>query len=224
MKKSRTALLTGASRGIGAAIAEELRALSINVMTPGRDELDLSSPASVDRYLESFSRDGVDILINNAGLNIPKVIGEVSIENFSQIMQVNLASSFRLIQFFAPQMAQRGYGRILNISSILGTVAKEGRSVYSMSKSALDALTRAVAVEYGSGGVLANSLAPGYVDTELTHKNNTPEQIAELLESIPLRRMAAPVELAKIAGFLVSVENSYLTGQTILVDGGFTCI
>ena len=93
-----------------------------------------------------------------------------------------------------------------------------------MSKAALDALTRASAVEFGSRGVLVNSLAPGYVDTELTRRNNSPEQIADLLETIPLNRMASPAELAKIAGFLVSSNNSYITGQTILADGGITCL
>jgi 3-oxoacyl-[acyl-carrier protein] reductase len=120
-------------------------------------------------------------------------------------------------------MSSRGYGRILNTSSILGIVTKEGRAAYSMTKAALNALTRSAALEFGAGGVLVNSLAPGYVDTELTRKNNSPKEMTSIISSIPLGRMADPQELAKVAGFLVSDQNTYLTGQTIVVDGGFTC-
>ena len=224
MKISRTALLTGASRGIGAAIHEELRGMNVAVVAPGRDELDLASPASVERYLEAFPRDGVDILINNAGVNHPQLIEEISSENWMQTMQVNLGSALRLIQFFAPGMAERGYGRILNTSSILGSVTKEGRAAYSMTKAALDALTRSAAVEFGPKGVVVNSLAPGYVDTELTRQNNSPSAIEAIISAIPMGRMARPGELAKAACFLVSEDNTYITGQAIVADGGFTCL
>ena len=224
MNEKKTVFLTGGARGIGAAIREEMTLRGYEVVAPSRKELDLADPQSIEKYLSDHADLSVDILINNAGMNIPKPIGEISLENLLMTMQVNLSSAFRLIQFFAPQMARCGYGRILNVSSILGVLAKEGRAAYSMSKAALDALTRASAVEFGSRGVLVNSLAPGYVDTELTRRNNSPEQIADLLETIPLNRMASPAELAKIAGFLVSSNNSYITGQTILADGGITCL
>jgi 3-oxoacyl-[acyl-carrier protein] reductase len=223
MKNSRTALLTGASRGIGAAIHEELTQNGVVVLAPSRDELDLSSPDSVERYLEFFPARNVDILINNAGVNIPQSLEKISAANWMKTIQVNLGSSLRLIQFFAPGMMERGYGRILNTSSILGSLAKDGRAAYSMSKAALDALSRSAAVEFGPRGVLVNSLAPGYVDTELTHQNNTPAVIDSIVSSIPVRRMALPSELAKVAAFLVSEDNTYITGQTIVADGGFTC-
>ncbi len=224
MSQSKTVFLTGGTRGIGAAIHRELKASGYRLIAPSREELDLSSGESVDAYLASLTDANVDILINNAGVNHPQSIPEISSENWMHTMQVNLGSALKLIQFFAPGMAARGYGRILNTSSILGSVTKEGRAVYSMTKAALDALTRSSAVEFGPSGVIVNSLAPGYVDTELTRQNNTPTAIGAIVSSIPLRRMARPEELAKVAAFLVSEGNTYITGQTIVADGGFTCL
>jgi 3-oxoacyl-[acyl-carrier protein] reductase len=134
-----------------------------------------------------------------------------------------LTAPLRLIQAFAPSMQTRGWGRILNVSSIFSVVTKEQRAIYSMTKAALNALTRSAAVELGPFGILVNALCPGYVDTELTRTNNSPADIAALESQIPLRRLAQPAELARVAAFLCSEENTYLTGQSVLVDGGFTC-
>jgi len=224
MNQYQTVFLTGGARGIGAAIRQELKACGYRIIAPSREELDLSSEESVDAYLASLTDANVDVLVNNAGVNNPSSIPKISSENWMHTMQVNLGSALKLIQFFAPGMAARGYGRILNTSSIFGSVTKEGRAVYSMTKAALDALTRSAAVEFGPGGVVVNSLAPGYVDTELTRQNNTPAAIETIVSSIPLRRMAHPEELAKVAAFLVSRGNTYITGQTIVADGGFTCL
>ena len=223
MNNQRTVFLTGGARGIGAAIREELVTAGYAVFSPPREELDLASKDSVEAYLKDHSGIAVDVLINNAGMNVPEKISEISWDNWNKTLQTNLSSAVRLIQFFAPGMSVRGYGRILNTSSILGLVTKEGRAAYSMTKAALNALTRSAALEFGAGGVLVNSLAPGYVDTELTRKNNSPEALTSIIRSIPLGRMADPKELARVAGFLVSEQNTYLTGQTIVVDGGFTC-
>jgi len=223
MNNHRTVFLTGGARGIGAAIREELVTAGYTVIFPSREELDLASKDSVEAYVRDHSDIAVDVLINNAGMNVPEKISEISWDNWNKTLQTNLSSAVRLIQFFAPGMSVRGYGRILNTSSILGLVTKEGRAAYSMTKAALNALTRSAALEFGAGGVLVNSLAPGYVDTELTRKNNSPEALTSIIRSIPLGRMADPKELARVAGFLVSEQNTYLTGQTIVVDGGFTC-
>ena len=193
------------------------------MISPSREELDLASKDSVEAYLKNHSDLAVDVLINNAGMNVPEKISKISWDTWSKTLQTNLTSAVRLIQFLAPGMSSRGYGRILNTSSILGIVTKEGRAAYSMTKAALNALTRSAALEFGVGGVLVNSLAPGYVDTELTRKNNSTEALTSIIRSIPLGRMADPKELARVAGFLVSDQNTYLTGQTIVVDGGFTC-
>jgi 3-oxoacyl-[acyl-carrier protein] reductase len=223
MNNHRTVFLTGGARGIGAAIREELVTAGYAVISPSREELDLASKGSVEAYLNDHSAIAVDVLINNAGMNVPEKISEISWDTWNETLQTNLGSAVRLIQFLAPRMGSRGYGRILNTSSILGLVTKEGRAAYSITKAALNALTRSAALEFGAGGVLVNSLAPGYVDTELTRKNNSPEALASIIRSIPLGRMADPKELARVAGFLVSDQNTYLTGQTIVVDGGFTC-
>ena len=223
MNNYRTVFLTGGARGIGAAIREELVTAGYNVISPSREELDLASKDSIEAYLNDHSDITADILINNAGMNVPEKISEISWDIWNKTLQTNLSSAVRLIQFFAPGMSSRGYGRILNTSSILGLFSKEGRAAYSMTKAALNALTRSAALEFGAGGVLVNSLAPGYVDTELTRKNNSPEALASIIRSIPLGRLAHPRELARVAGFLVSDQNTYLTGQTIVVDGGFTC-
>ena len=223
MNNHRTVFLTGGARGIGAAIRQELVTAGYAVISPSREELDLASKDSVEAYLKNHSDLAVDVLINNAGMNVPEKISKISWDTWSKTLQTNLTSAVRLIQFLAPGMSSRGYGRILNTSSILGIVTKEGRAAYSMTKAALNALTRSAALEFGVGGVLVNSLAPGYVDTELTRKNNSTEALTSIIRSIPLGRMADPKELARVAGFLVSDQNTYLTGQTIVVDGGFTC-
>ena len=223
MKNQRIVFLTGGARGIGAAIRQELVTAGYTVISPSREELDLASKDSVEAYLRKHADLVADVLINNAGMNVPEKISKITWDTWGKTLQTNLASAVRLIQFMAPGMSSRGYGRILNTSSILGIVTKEGRAAYSMTKAALNALTRSAALEFGAGGVLVNSLAPGYVDTELTRQNNSPEALTSIIRSIPLGRMADPKELAKIACFLVSDQNTYLTGQTIVVDGGFTC-
>lgn len=223
MSNHKTVFLTGGARGIGAAIRDELVKEGYSVISPSRVELDLASRVSVDAYLRDHSDIQADVLINNAGINVPERISEISCDNWNMMLQTNLGSAVRLIQSFAPGMISRGYGRILNTSSMLGLVTKEGRAAYSMTKAALNALTRSAALEFGAGGVLVNSLAPGYVDTEMTRKNNPPTALASIIRSIPLGRMADPKEIARVAIFLVSVQNTYITGQTIVVDGGFTC-
>lgn len=221
---SRTVLLTGGARGIGSAINSRLKSAGYRVMSPPRASLDLASAASIDAYLAEHGSDAIDILVNNAGINTLRSIPEIDATAWGEMLQVNLTSALRLTQAFAPGMAERGWGRILNVVSIFALVTRERRAAYSMTKAALAALTRTTAVEFGPRGVLVNALAPGYVDTELTRRNNPPEAIASIEASIPLRRMAQPVELAEVAAFLVSDTNSYLTGQTVIVDGGFTCL
>jgi len=221
--RARTVLLTGGSRGIGAAIAAELTRRGHRIIAPSRGEMDLQQRASVEQYIAAHRDEAVDILINNAGINFLQAIPALEQDTWSSMLQVNLNSALQLVQAFAPKMQARGWGRILNISTIFSLVTKESRAAYSMTKAALNALTRSAAVEFGAGGVLVNSLAPGYIDTELTRQNNSLEALAAIRATIPLGRLAEAREIAKTAAFLVSEENSYLTGQTVVVDGGFTC-
>jgi 3-oxoacyl-[acyl-carrier protein] reductase len=219
----RTAFLTGGARGIGHAIATELAARGCRIVAPTRAELDLANPVSIEAYISEHKDLTVDVLINNAGINLLRLLPALEATDWQAMLQTNLTAALRLTQAFAPGMAARGWGRILNVSTVFSLVTKERRAAYSMTKAALNALTRSTAVEFGPAGVLVNSLAPGYVDTALTRQNNTPEAIAAIAASVPLRRLAQSAELAKVAAFLVSEDNTYLTGQTIVVDGGFTC-
>lgn len=217
------ALVTGASRGIGLAIAKRLRDAGIVVLAPPRQELNLLSNQSIDSYMGSLTHP-VDILINNAGINILGPCTELDDTTIGKTMQINLLAPLRLIRGIAPHMIKNKFGRIVNISSIWGGIAKSGRGSYSMSKAALDALTRTVAVELAPHNILVNAVAPGYVNTELTKQNNTEQEIDAINTCIPLRRLAEPFEIAEVVAFLASDKNSYLTGQVIVVDGGFTCV
>lgn len=219
----KTALVTGASRGIGRAIAALLRERGARVLSPQRGEMDLFSSGSIDRYLAGIGAD-VDILVNNAGINILGSAAEIADSDLDATVQINLVAPLRLIRALAPGMAERGFGRIVNISSIWSTVSKPRRVAYSATKAGINGLTRAVAVEYAGRNVLVNAVAPGFVNTELTRQNNSPEEIERIAAGIPCGRLAEPSEIAEFVVFLCSTKNTYVTGQTILVDGGFTCL
>jgi NAD(P)-dependent dehydrogenase (short-subunit alcohol dehydrogenase family) len=219
----RTVLITGGSRGIGAAIAEQFRAHGHEVIVPSRSELELASAESVEAFLSREGERPVDILINNAGINILKSIRDLDASTFQTMLQVNLTSSVRLTQAFLPGMQARQWGRVLGISSILSLVTKEKRAAYSMTKAALNAFMRSITIEYGRDGILANTLCPGYVDSALTRQNNTPEDIAAICATLPLRRLGQPEEIGRVAYFLASDENTYISGQDNVADGGFLC-
>lgn len=220
--KRLTALVTGGSRGIGEAISQKLEASSIRVFAPKRSELDLSSSSSIETFLAAF-KEPVDILINNAGINLLADCNDSTNEVFQQTLQINLLAPLQLIRSIAPSMAQRRFGRIVNISSIWSTITKPRRLPYTTSKSALNGLTRAIAIEFAPYNVIVNAVAPGYVDTELTRQNNSPEEIDIIRQSIPVRRLAEPSEIAEVVEFLCSTRNTYICGQVIFVDGGYTC-
>ncbi len=223
MKEQRTAFVTGGSRGIGAAIARNLAGRGFAVWAPTRAELDLANADSVKQFVAAHRDSRVDVLVNNAGINILKALPELDTPVWSEMQQINVNAPLVLTQWAAPFMRSQKWGRILNLSSIFGILAKEKRAGYSMTKAAIIALTRAAAVELGPEGILVNALCPGYVATEMTAKNNPPAVLKMIVESIPLRRLAETAELAQVAGFLCSEENTYLTGQSVIVDGGFTC-
>ena len=215
-----TAFLTGGRRGIGKAISEKLKTEGFEVFCPTREELDLSKPEKVETYLKGCPVIP-SVLINNAGENFPGLIETYAFADWLNILNVNLNSAFVLIKHFAPLMAKVEFGRILNISSCFSVKTRSGRAAYSASKAGVNGLTRTAAVEFAGKNVLVNSLSPGYVDTELTRQNNSPDQISRIIENIPMRRLAKPEEIAELAHFLVSTKNTYITGQNILIDGGF---
>ena len=219
----RTALVTGASRGIGAAIAAQFKADGCKVLTPSRSEMDLASSISIEQYLANLKED-VDILVNNAGINQIAPLHDIELSNVTDTLQVNLLAAFQLAQFLSRGMKERKYGRIVNISSLWGVVARSGRISYAMSKTAINGLTRSMAVELASSNVMVNSVAPGFVLTDLTRQNNSPDEIEKISQMIPARRLAAPEEIANVIAFLCSEKNTYMTGQTVIVDGGYTCL
>jgi 3-oxoacyl-[acyl-carrier protein] reductase len=223
LAKPHKALITGSTRGIGAAIASLLKSEGINVVTPHRDELDLSNPASVAAFIASRKNDEIDILINNAGINLLNEIVQIEDENWQSMLRVNLTAPMELIRGLSPFMKFQQWGRIVNISSIFSLVTREKRAAYSAAKSGLNGLTRSAAVELAPYGVLVNAVCPGYVETELTHANNSPEQLAKIAGDIPIQRLAKPEEISKFVSFLCSEDNTYLTGQTLVIDGGFIC-
>lgn len=220
---NKTVLITGASRGIGKACAELFLAQGYTVLCPSRNELDLLSEQSIRDYVSNLKQP-IDVLINNAGINPLGVVGEIDFKNAYQLMETNFWAPVLLTDLLAPKMRDQGYGRIVNISSIWSGVTKAGRAMYASSKAAINAFTRTAAVEFASSNVLVNAVAPGYVNTELTKVNNTPEQIDVIKSNLPINRLAEPCEIAELIYFLASEKNSFVTGQTIFADGGYSII
>jgi 3-oxoacyl-[acyl-carrier protein] reductase len=222
MNTPRQVLLTGGSRGIGRTIAELLRAEGHEVRTPTREEMDLASPASVQAYMSQLTW-RPDILINNGGLNKINALDVLPLDDWQAVMNVNLTAPFLLIQAVAGAMKERRWGRIVNISSCYSLVSRPGRMAYTASKSGLNGLTQSAAIELAPYNILVNAICPGFVETDMTRQNNNPAQIAALLAQVPLGRLAQPYEIAALVAFLVSERNTYLTGQSIPIDGGFLC-
>lgn len=218
----RVALVTGGSRGIGKAVCEKFEAMGYDVVAPTRAELDLSSSVSVERFLELHEKDVYDVIVNNAGINDVNDIENVTDDEIERAMSINLVTPLKLLRKFVPAMKERQYGRIVNIGSIWSIVSKRGRVVYSMTKHGIHGITKTLAVELAEYNILVNTVCPGFTLTELTYKNNTTEQIKRIEQDIPIGRMAQPDEIADAIAYLADERNTYLTGQLIAVDGGFT--
>ena len=215
-------MVTGASRGIGAAIAQRLVVDGYHVVAPTRQEMDLESNTSIDAYLSKI-KDHIDILVNDAGINRISFLSDIKDQDMDDTLQINLIAPLRIIREVSPPMQKKGFGRIVNISSVWSVVSRAGRISYSMSKAALNGMTRSLAVELSPYNILVNAVAPGYVLTDLTRQNNSEAELETIRKTIPIQRLAEPQEIANIVAFLCSERNTYLTGQTLVVDGGFTC-
>lgn len=216
-----TVFITGGARGIGQAIASIYRDNGWQVIAPTRAELDLSSLAAVQAWLARTPLE-IDVLINNAGENKIEELEQLSLEVWQRNLTVNLTSAMLLMQAFSRHMRAQNWGRIINVSSIFGVVSRPGRGAYAAAKTGLIGLTRTAALEWGRQNILVNAICPGYVETDLTRQNNTPEQIGELARALPLGRLGQPEEIARVIYFLGSEQNSFITGQTVIADGGFT--
>lgn len=216
------ALVTGASRGIGKAIKDLFEKNGVYVYAPTREEMNLLDNESIKKYVSSI--DNIDILINCAGVNNLASLAEMTDESLQEMIQVNLIAQAQLIKLVSEAMKTRKYGRIVNFSSIWCDFSKERRVMYSMAKAGVKGLTTASAVELSKYNILVNALAPGFVNTEMTSQNNTQEEIEKLAQALPIKRLAEPVEIAEFVWFLASEKNSFITGQTIFIDGGFSCV
>ena len=216
----RKVLVTGSSGGIGGAIVEILKKTNkYNILTPSRDELELTNSDSIDNYV--IRNNDIDILINNAGINIVNYIQDIKDTDIESMFLTNIIAPIKLIRGIVPHMMEKNYGRIVNISSIWGITSKEKRSIYSATKFGINGITKTFAKELGNYNILVNSICPGYVNTEMTKKNVTEIDKKEILKSIPLNRFAEPIEIGYLVKFLISDENTYITGQSIIIDGGF---
>ena len=224
VERMDTVLITGASRGIGKAAREIYKKNGWEVIAPTRAEMDLSDPESVMNYCDTLISNDTKIttIVNNAGINEINEIDKVPYEEMKQMLQVDLESPIIILNKLVPVLKAQGRGRIVNIGSIWAVVSKPGRAMYSAAKNGIHGITNALALELGPKGILVNTVCPGFTLTELTRKNNTDEEIAAISAGIPVRRMAEPEEIGKLIYFLGSFENTYITGQKIAIDGGYS--
>ena len=232
--KNKLAVVTGATRGIGQAIAYQLQQAGADVIVTGTKIQNVLCDAykycpvnfickeSTQKFADFLYEQQPDILVNNAGINVIDSFQETTLDNFNNIHQVNVVAPFLLCRAVIPGMKAKNWGRIVNISSILGKISKSRRAAYSASKFAIDGMTAALAAEVATYGILANCVAPGFIETDLTKKILGEEGIAEITQQIPARRLGTPEEIAKFVVWLASIENTYISGQNIAIDGGFT--
>lgn len=236
MKKNsrKKAVVTGGTRGIGLAIAKKLQQNNIEVLITGTKPLstlkedflyqavDFSLLEAIQEFsifLQSFAP---DILINNAGINKIDGFDDIKPEDFLKIQQVNMTAPFYLCQAVLPSMQKNSWGRIINITSIWSKISKIGRASYSASKFGVDGMMAALAAEVAEYGILVNCVAPGFVETDLTKESLGLQGMADIAQQIPIKRLAKPEEIASFVAWLVSEENTYISGQNLVIDGGFT--
>ncbi|MCX6648354.1 MAG: 3-oxoacyl-ACP reductase FabG [Candidatus Bathyarchaeota archaeon] len=242
----RIALVTGSSRGIGEAIALSLGEAGATLALVSRDAkslgkvsekakrlgiksevfaADVSNEADVEHLkTEVLGRLGaVNILVNNAGINIRKPLTEFTPDEWRSVIDTNLVGPFLICRAFVPAMKGRGYGRIINITSTMSHVATANRTAYAASKSGLLGFTRALALELAPEAITVNGISPGWFETELTKPIwNNPEANENLVSRIPLGKWGDVNDIGKLATYLCSDEAGYITGTDILIDGGYT--
>lgn len=228
-------LVTGATRGIGKSIAIKFKELSYYVIGTGTQfsfnqnhlddyiQSDFTNNQDIESLCDYISCRKIDVLINNAGINIINDFCNITTSDFLKVQQVNTYAPLRLSQSVIGHMIINNWGRIVNISSIWGSVSKKGRCNYSISKSALNGMTTSISVEFADHGILCNSVSPGFIDTEMTWNNLKKDGVEQVLKNVPIKRLAQVDEVANLVCMLGSEQNTYISGQNIVIDGGFTC-
>lgn len=242
----KVALVTGASKGLGKAAAlalasagadialyarnkEDLEAVKASVQSLGRraeifcaDVLDEQGvEENVKATLEAFGH--IDILVNNAGVNVRKPVLELSTEEWDLVINTNLKGYFLMARAVVPSMLARGSGKVINMASILGTVALPSQLAYASSKGGVIQMTKVMALEWAKQGVQVNAIGPTYFETPLVAQlRNDPERYKFIVERTPMGRWGQPEELAGVIIFLASKASDFITGQTIFIDGGWT--
>lgn len=239
MSIDRTALITGASRGIGKSVAERLADDGFFVVGTSTTE---SGVENIDRWLgdrgigllmrvedsslveASVQRisercGDVSVLINNAGITRDSLLVRMKDEDWSDVIETNLAGTFRLCKSVLRSMIKARWGRIVNLGSVVGRMGNPGQTNYAASKAGIEGLTRALAQEVGSRGITVNCVAPGFIDTDMTAMLGD-TQVDNLAATIPLGRIGSPQDVASAVSFLVSEDASYITGETLHVNGG----
>ncbi len=239
----KCALVTGASGGIGRAIAEALHAQGATLVLSGTrrealDDLaahlgerahvvttDLSDTASVEALIPAAEAAAapIDILVNNAGVTRDNLFMRMRDEEWDQVLAVNLSAGFRLARACLKGMMRRRYGRIIAVTSVVGTMGNAGQANYAASKAGMVGLIKSLAAEVATRNVTANCIAPGFIETPMTDVLNE-KQKAAILGSVPMQRLGTPADVAACAVFLASAEAAYVTGQTLHVNGGMAMI
>ena len=237
----RNALVTGSTRGIGHAIASTLAGAGARVAIVGRDEAraeavaaalgqgaqgfacDVADLAQVSALIRDVEQafGGIDILVNNAGVTRDNLMLRLKDDDWNAVIDANLRGAFATIRAATRGMMKRRWGRIINIASVVGLTGNKGQTNYAASKAGLIGLTKSVAKEFASRGILANVVAPGFIDTEMTAAM-TPEARAGISQQIPLERLGTPGDIASVVAFLASDHAAYITGQVLVVDGGLS--
>tara|TARA_B100001093_G_scaffold246919_1_gene236396 strand:+ start:1128 stop:1838 length:711 start_codon:yes stop_codon:yes gene_type:complete len=232
----KTVLVTGASRGIGNAIAQEFKENNFSVIGTATSEsgvealteqnikayvLDLNSRDSINEFWDKLESDGhqISVLINNAGITRDNIVLRMSDEEWSDIMNVHLYGTFQLSKRALKMMLKEKYGRIINISSASASIGNRGQSNYAAAKAGVEAFTKSLAKEVGKRDITINAVAPGFISTDMTEQNDGVNS-EYLIKEIPMGRFGEPKEVANLVSFLCSEQASYITGQTIHINGG----
>ena len=241
--REKKALLTGASGGIGKAVARELIAAGANVCLTGRNEeellklqnelgdnadiiiADLSDHANIISLVKEAEEKlgGIDILVNNAGITKDNIFLRMSDEEWNDVIDINLNSTFKMTKAVIRGMVKRRYGRIINITSVIGVTGMAGQSNYSASKAAIIGMSKSLAQEVGSRSITVNCIAPGFIETNMTAGLSEARK-EEILKSIVVKRLGLPEDVSGAVSYLASDSASYITGQTIHINGGMLMI